>query len=125
MTNSYKFIHISLKIASRELESLQRSMTELETVRKSLSEFFCEDPASFKLEDCLRVFHGFCTRFRQAVAENERRKLLEERAAERRRQREEQLAGKRRQCEYLCVTNKCRVLRKFVFEFTLLLPIAI
>ncbi|XP_026474847.1 uncharacterized protein LOC113378522 [Ctenocephalides felis] len=86
-----------LQIATRELESLHRSMSELESVRRSLSEFFCEDSASFKLEDCLRVFHGFCTRFRQAVAENERRRVLEERAAERRRQREEQLAGKRRQ----------------------------
>lgn len=72
-------------------------MEELERVRIKLAEFFCEDVGTFKLEECFKVFHGFCTKFRQAVAENERRKIQEEQANMRRRQREEQLAAKRRQ----------------------------
>lgn len=79
------------------MASLQRNLGELEHVRKELSDFFCEDVNSFKLEECFRVFHGFYCKFRQAVAENERRRLQEEQASERRRQREELLAAKRRQ----------------------------
>nr|CAD7426280.1 unnamed protein product [Timema monikensis] len=86
-----------LQMAEQEVAALQHDMEELELVRKSLSEFFCEDAGTFKLEECLRVFHGFCTKFRQAVAENERRRAQEEQANARRRQREEQLANKRRQ----------------------------
>nr|CAD7397987.1 unnamed protein product [Timema cristinae] len=86
-----------LQMAEQEVAALQHDMEELELVRKSLSEFFCEDAGTFKLEECLRVFHGFCTKFRQAVAENERRRAQEEQANVRRRQREEQLANKRRQ----------------------------
>ncbi|XP_069681038.1 uncharacterized protein [Periplaneta americana] len=90
-----------LQMAEREVSGLQRDMQELESVRKALSEFFCEDTATFKLEECFRVFHGFCVKFRQAVAENERRRVQEEQANARRRQREEQLASRRRQqsCE--------------------------
>ncbi|XP_075228293.1 uncharacterized protein LOC142328432 isoform X2 [Lycorma delicatula] len=85
-----------LKMAEHEVGNLHRDMTELENVRKSLAEFFCEDVGTFKLEECFRVFHGFCVKFRQAVVENERRRVQEEQAAARRKQREEQLAAKRR-----------------------------
>lgn len=86
-----------LQMAEQEVSGLQRDMEELETMRKTLSEFFCEDSTTFKLEECFRVFHGFCVKFRQAVAENERRRIQEEQANARRRQREEQLAARRRQ----------------------------
>lgn len=79
------------------MSGLQRDVEELETMRKTLSEFFCEDSTTFKLEECFRVFHGFCVKFRQAVTENERRRIQEEQANARRRQREEQLAARRRQ----------------------------
>ncbi|XP_014252125.1 FH2 domain-containing protein 1 isoform X2 [Cimex lectularius] len=84
-----------LKIADQEVAALQKDMEELESVRISLADFFCEDSATFKLEECFKVFHGFCVKFKQAVVENERRKLQEEQAAARRKQREEQLAKKR------------------------------
>lgn len=87
-------------MAQQEVATLQRDMGELESVRKSLADFFCEDPAAFKLEECFRVFHGFCNKFKQAVLENERRRLQEEQVAARRKQREEQLAAKRKQCKY-------------------------
>ncbi|KAG8318057.1 FH2 domain-containing protein 1, variant 2 [Homalodisca vitripennis] len=85
-----------LQMAQQEVATLQRDLGELENVRKMLSEFFCEDPGTFKIEECFKIFHGFCIKFRQAVVENERRRLQEEQAMVRRRQREEQLATKRR-----------------------------
>lgn len=84
-----------LKIADQEVSGLKKDMEELESVRKSLAEFFCEDPGAFKLEECFKIFHGFCNKFKQAVIENERRRVQEEQAAARRKQREE-LAAKRK-----------------------------
>lgn len=70
-----------------------------------LSDFFCEDPGTFKIEECFKIFHGFCVKFKQAIAENERRKLQEEQAIARRRQREEQLATKRRQRKFCLLST--------------------
>lgn len=89
-----------LQYAEREVANLQQSMLELEQMKNKLNEFFCEDINSFKLEECFRIFHGFFCKFRQAVAENERRRIQEEQANARRRQREELLATKRRQSMY-------------------------
>ena len=69
----------------------------LDEVRTELADFFCEDRDSFKLEECFKLFLGFCQRFRQGVLENEHRRQHELAAENRRRQREEQLALKRRQ----------------------------
>lgn len=82
---------------------LQRAMKELETTRVQLAEFFCEDSISFKLEECFKIFYNFCEKFKQAVKENEKRKIQEEQAQIRRKQREEQLAHKRRQCRFFVV----------------------
>ena len=84
-----------------EVNILKQGMKEIDKLRLQLSEFFCEDPASFKLEECFKIFHNFCDKFRQAVQENKRRKLQEEQVTLRRKQREEQLANKKRQCKYL------------------------
>lgn len=86
-----------LQAAEQDVSMLQRGMKEIDNLRIKLSEFFCEDPNSFKLEECFKVFQNFCEKFRQAVAENERRRVQEEQATLRRKQREEQLALKRRQ----------------------------
>lgn len=104
----YKFwsplmISINFQEAEREVAELQRAMKELDLTRVQLSEFFCEDPASFKLEECFKVFFSFCEKFRQAVKENEKRRIQEEQANIRRKQREEQLANKRRQREYFSI----------------------
>ena len=72
---------------------------ELDLVRGELAEFFCEDAASFKLEECFKLFLVFCQRFRQGVLENEHRRQQEAAADVRRKQREEQLAVKRRQSQ--------------------------
>ncbi|XP_056636252.1 formin-like protein [Diorhabda sublineata] len=94
-----------LQIAEIEVAGLQKKLGKLEHVRRELSEFFCEDVNSFKLEECFRIFHGFYCKFKQAVAENERRRIQEEQANERRRQREELLATKRRQMGTLVGTD--------------------
>ncbi len=65
------------KVAEREVSMLQRGMKEIEALRIQLAEFFCEDPSSFKLEECFKIFHNFCEKFKQAVNENERRRLQE------------------------------------------------
>ncbi|XP_043582557.1 uncharacterized protein LOC122567722 isoform X2 [Bombus pyrosoma] len=85
-----------LQIAEREMSQLKRDMEELETLRRSLAEFFCEDSNTFKIEECLKIFHQFCQKFNQAVAENERRRIQEEQILARRKQREEQLLAKKR-----------------------------
>lgn len=91
-----------LQVAEREVSMLQRGMKEVEALRIQLSEFFCEDPGSFKLEECFKIFHNFCEKFKQAVNENERRRLQEEQATIRRKQREEQLAKRARQSKFCC-----------------------
>uniref|UniRef100_A0A336JWL9 CSON001319 protein n=1 Tax=Culicoides sonorensis TaxID=179676 RepID=A0A336JWL9_CULSO len=86
-----------LQAAVNDISMLQDGMSELEILRSQLAEFFCEDPNTFKMEECFKIFYHFCEKFRQAVKENEKRKVLEEQAILRRKQREEQLASKRRQ----------------------------
>lgn len=97
-----------LQMAELEVANLQKDVGQLDIVRKQLAEFFCEDVNAFKLEECFRIFHNFYCKFRQALAENERRKLQEEQATARRKQREELLASKRRQCK-LSADKCCRL----------------
>ena len=85
-----------LQLAEHEMAQLRRDMEELDGVKRSLAEFFCEDSNTFKIEECFKIFHQFCQKFNQAVAENERRRIQEEQVQARRRQREEQLLAKKR-----------------------------
>lgn len=72
-------------------------MKALENTRVQLANFFCEDPLTFKIEECYKIFYHFCEKFKLAVKDNEKRKILEEQANLRKKQREEQLAMKRKQ----------------------------
>lgn len=85
-----------LQMAEREMAQLKRDMEELEEVRRSLAEFFCEDMNTFKIEECFKIFHQFYQKFNQAVTENERRRIQEEQVLARRKQREEQLLARKR-----------------------------
>ncbi|KAK0178259.1 hypothetical protein PV328_002226 [Microctonus aethiopoides] len=85
-----------LQIAEQEMAQLKRDMEELEGVKRSLAEFFCEDVNAFKIEECYKIFHQFCQKFNQAIAENERRRIQEEQMNARRKQREEQLLARKR-----------------------------
>lgn len=88
-----------LLAAENKVGMLQSGMKEVEALRLQLSEFFCEDPNTFKLEECFKIFQTFCDKFKQAVHENERRRLQEEQATIRRKMREEQLAKRARQSQ--------------------------
>lgn len=88
-----------LQAAENKVQMLQRGMKEVESLRLQLSEFFCEDPNTFRLEECFKIFQTFCEKFKQAVHENERRRLQEEQATIRRKLREEQLAKRARQSQ--------------------------
>ncbi|XP_065359241.1 formin-J [Calliphora vicina] len=81
-----------IQSAESEIAVLKSGMDAVETMRLKLADFFCEDPASFRLEECFKIFQTFCDKFKQAVKENERRQQLEEQATLRQKQREEQLA---------------------------------
>ncbi|XP_031785571.1 cell division control protein 12 isoform X2 [Nasonia vitripennis] len=85
-----------LQMAEQEMSQLKRDMEELDGVRRTLAEFFCEDANTFKIEECFKIFHQFCQKFNQAVTENERRRIQEEQVLARRKQREEQLLAKKR-----------------------------
>nr|XP_036670775.1 formin-J [Drosophila suzukii]XP_036670776.1 formin-J [Drosophila suzukii] len=86
-----------LQAAESELAVLQAGMKQVESLRLKLSEFFCDDAATFRLEECFKIFQNFCDKFKQAVKENERRQQQEQQATLRRKQREEQLARRARQ----------------------------
>lgn len=99
------------------MSQLKRDMEELETLRRSLAEFFCEDGNTFKIEECFKIFHQFCLKFNQAVAENERRRIQEEQVLARRKQREEQLLAKKRLCEFLLPQGKIKLIKTMHFIF--------
>ena len=50
-----------------EVVELEEDLKEIEIMRKELSTFFCEDSATFKLEECFRVLQSFCDRMRKAI----------------------------------------------------------
>lgn len=77
-----------LQVAEQEVSALNKDMEEVESMRKQLAEFFCEDPVSFKLEECFKMFVWFCSKFRAAVGDNARRRAHDEQAAARRRARD-------------------------------------
>lgn len=89
-----------LQSAETELSVLKAGMTQVESLRLKLADFFCEDAATFKLEECFKIFQNFCDKFRQSIKENEKRVQQEQQATLRRKQREEQMAKRARQREY-------------------------
>ncbi|KAL5291519.1 FHDC1 family protein [Megaselia abdita] len=86
-----------LQAAESEVNILQSGMKQVDAIRVKLAEFYCEDPVTFKMEECLKIFQNFCEKFKQAVKENEKRRIQEEQAVIRRKQREEQMAKRARQ----------------------------
>merc|ERR1719410_966081 len=84
-----------LPYASKELDCLKNAMEDLTKLQGELSEFFCEDSKSFKLEECFKSFHQFINNFKKAVMDNDKRRE-QERCAEQRRQQRENEQAKRR-----------------------------
>ncbi|KAJ3589896.1 hypothetical protein NHX12_010737 [Muraenolepis orangiensis] len=63
--------------ARLKLSDLSSSLHELCILSYAVGEYFCEDPALFKLEDCCSVFHSFCQKFLTAIQENRKREAVE------------------------------------------------
>lgn len=55
------------QMADIRLADVETSLQELDSIRTSVAEYFCEDPATFKLEECCSIFHSFCERFERAT----------------------------------------------------------
>lgn len=48
-----------LQYASEELSTLVRDVDELESLRLELAQYFCENEASFQLDECIKIFNTF------------------------------------------------------------------
>ncbi|XP_051541715.1 FH2 domain-containing protein 1-like [Myxocyprinus asiaticus] len=68
-----------LCMADMRLSDVEASLQELDVIGNSVADYFCEDPATFKLEECCSIFHSFCERFERAVQENQEREAAEKR----------------------------------------------
>ncbi|KAK3599935.1 hypothetical protein CHS0354_012578 [Potamilus streckersoni] len=77
-----------LKTADTEVKELQEDLKDAESLRLELCDFFCEDPNSFKLEECFKILQAFCERFQKAVIENAQRRAYEKKVESRRAQKE-------------------------------------
>ena len=103
-----KFIDSScmgfLQYASSQVSRMKEGIESLSGLRTELSEFFCEDPKSFRIEDCFTSLGSFCSKFKQAVGDNAKRREQEQRRA----QREAEADIKRRNngkplyCHFFC-----------------------
>lgn len=80
-----------LRMADTRLMDVEASLQELEAISTSVAEYFCEDAATFKLEECCSIFHSFCERFERAAQENRDREAAETR---KRQQREREILTK-------------------------------
>jgi hypothetical protein len=56
-----------MQSADDDLRLLSTDMLEIETWRVDLARYFCEDPTSFKIDDCIATFNAFCQKFLRAV----------------------------------------------------------
>ena len=90
-----QIIQIVFQYASKELECLKNAMEDLTKIQAELAEFFCEDPKSFRLEECYKAFLQFNNNFKKAVVDNEKRREQEKSAEQRRLQRETEQAKRR------------------------------
>ncbi|XP_053187077.1 FH2 domain containing 3 [Scomber japonicus] len=65
--------------ADAKLADVESFLQELNMLSNAVAEYFCEDPTTFKLEECCNIFHSFCKRFYTAVQENREREAAEQR----------------------------------------------
>ncbi|XP_068174424.1 FH2 domain-containing protein 1-like [Antennarius striatus] len=72
---------------------IERHLQKLQSVSDSVAEYFCEDPGTFKLDECCSIFNCFCEKFKRAKQENLAREVAE---VQRRHRDRLQCAAKRR-----------------------------
>ena len=46
---------------------MDRDLAQIESLRRELADYFCEDDATFKLDECIATFSAFFESFRKAV----------------------------------------------------------
>lgn len=65
-------LHITyfLQYASEQIGNLKQALKQLEEVQSSLSEFFCEDKSTFKIDECFKQFAAFTSALKQVWQEN-------------------------------------------------------
>ncbi|KAL6473198.1 hypothetical protein MHYP_G00193860 [Metynnis hypsauchen] len=85
-----------LRMAESGLADMEASLQTLGSISHSVAEYFCEDPATFKLEECCSIFHSFCEKFERAVQENGEREAVEKRRRQQREKEALKRAAKRR-----------------------------
>ncbi|XP_073497102.1 uncharacterized protein [Phyllobates terribilis] len=71
-----------LEFANHRLHVVQKEIDALQACRQDLREFLCEDEDTFRLEECCKVFSGFCQKFQLAIKENKHRDQEEQRRKE-------------------------------------------
>ena len=104
---------------------MKEAMENLDTLKNELAEFFCEDPKSFKIEDCFKSLSSFCSKFKQAVGDNAKRREQEALAEQRRLAREAEELKKRNNgknqtfLEKQITANKIRLLLTNMAEWIL------
>lgn len=109
-----------LCMADIRLADVEASIQKLDNISTSVAEYFCEDPATFKLEECCSIFHSFCERFERATQENREREAAETR---KRQQKEREMltrTAKRRStatCSDQDVSNEASALESVLTSF--------
>ena len=53
--------------ASSDVERLQEALASLEEMQKEVAEYFCEDVATFKMDEFCRLLHSFFVKFKKVV----------------------------------------------------------
>lgn len=51
-----------LQVAAEDLVSLKEGLEEVDKVKQEVAEYFCEDPNTFKMEECFKIILSFCNR---------------------------------------------------------------
>ncbi|XP_077197153.1 FH2 domain-containing protein 1-like [Paroedura picta] len=80
-----------LREAGAELSGVRSSLDSLKQATAALCDFFCEEPETFSLAECCRIFQAFGERFLLAAQENKAREAAErgwERQAQARQEKE-------------------------------------
>lgn len=53
--------------ANDDISELKEDLKDIDSLRLELADFFCEEPATFKLEDSFKTLQNFCDRFKKAI----------------------------------------------------------
>ena len=55
------------QMAGAEIAELKEDLKDVESLRLELADYFCEDTATFKLEECFKTVQTFIERFQKSI----------------------------------------------------------